>query len=72
MTEPTKKAKDYGGGFENWFRHQFNRPGVCIELSDVQNTVSPCTDENYKDFYNFVNYEKSSNAIACAMASKNK
>lgn len=72
MTSPTKKAKDYGGGFENWFRHQFDRPGVCIELSDVENVVSPCGNENYKDFNKFVNYEKSSNAIAAAMVSSNK
>lgn len=72
MTSPTKKAKDYGGGFENWFRHQFDKPGVCIELSDVENIVLPCGSENYKDFDNFVNYEKSSNAIAAAMASSNK
>ena len=72
MTQPTKKAKDYGGGFENWFRHQFNRPGVCIELSDVENTVLPCGSQNYINFNKFVNYEKSSNAIAAAMASSNK
>lgn len=72
MTEPTEKAKDYGGGFENWFRHQFDRPGVCIELSDVENVVFPCGSENYKSFNKFVNYEKSSNAIAAAMASSNK
>lgn len=72
MTNPTKKAKDYGGGFENWFRHQFNRPGVCIELSDTENIVEPCGIENYTDFNSFVNYEKSSNAIAAAMASTNK
>ncbi len=72
MTTPTKKAKDYGGGFENWFRHQFDRPGVCIELSDNKNIVEPCGNENYKDFDNFVNYSQSSNAIAAAMVSKNK
>ncbi len=72
ITEPTKKAKDYGGGFENWFRHQFNRPGVCIELSDVKNIIKPCGNENYKKFNDFVNYEKSSNAIAAAMVSTNK
>lgn len=72
MTSPTKKAKDYGGGFENWFRHQFNRPGVCIELSDVENIVMPCGKENYRSFNNFVNYQQSSNAIAAAMASSNK
>lgn len=72
MTSPTKKAKDYGGGFENWFRHTFDRPGVCIELSDVENTVFPCGSQNYKNFDEFVNYIQSSNAIAAAMASTNK
>lgn len=72
MTSPTKKAKDYGGGFENWFRHQFDRPGICIELSDVENIVKPCGSENYKNFNEFVNYEKSSNAIVVAMVSTNK
>ncbi len=71
MTEPTKKAKDYGGGFENWFRHTYERPGVCIELSDNINIIEPCGNENYKDFDSFVNYEHSSNAIAAAMQSKN-
>jgi len=72
MTEPTQKPKDYGGGFENWFRHTFDRPGVCIELSDNINIIEPCTNKNYKNFDSFVNYEKSSNAIAAAMASTNK
>ena len=72
MTKPTKNPKDYGGGFENWFRHTFNKPGVCIELSDAKNTVLPCGDQNYKDFEGFVNYSQSSYAIAAAMASTNK
>ncbi len=72
MTNPTKKAKDYGGGFENWFRHQFDRPGICIELADNQNIIKPCGNENYKNFDNFVNYTQSSNAIAAAMVSTNK
>lgn len=72
IMEPTKKAKDYGGGFENWFRHQFNCPGVCVELSNIENIIEPCGSENYTDFNSFVNYENSSNAIAAAMASTNK
>lgn len=72
MLEPTKEAKDYGGGFENWFRHQFNRPGVCVELSDIENIIEPCGSENYTDFNSFVNYKSSSNVIAAAMASTNK
>lgn len=31
----TKNANGYGGGFENWFRHEYNRPALCIELTSV-------------------------------------
>lgn len=72
MTEPTLKPTDYGGGFENWFRHTYNRPGVCIELSDISNIVSPCDNKNYKNFDGFVNFQESKYAIAAAMASTNK
>ena len=72
MTQPTKSATSYGGGFENWFRHTYNKPGVCVELSDVDNTVKPLGNANYKDFDGFVNYRYSKYAIAAAMASANK
>ncbi|MGN0551316.1 MAG: Ig-like domain-containing protein [Acutalibacteraceae bacterium] len=35
---------DYGGGFENWFRQEFNRPGFCVEL--VSSNVPSPTDIN--------------------------
>ncbi len=69
MTEPTFKANSYGGGFENWFRHTYSRPGQCIELSDYTNIISPCDNKNYKDFNGFVNYEQSKFALAAAMQS---
>ena len=72
LPEPTKKAKDYGGGFENWFRHTYSRPGVCIELSENENKILPLGNENYKDFSKFVNYPLTANALAAAMASQNK
>lgn len=72
VEKPTEKAKDYGGGFENWFRHTYNRPGICIELSENENKILPCGDENYIDFEGFVNYTQTSNAIAAAMVSENK
>lgn len=72
VTEPTEKAEDYGGGFENWFRHTYDRAGVCVELGDYKNKIKPCGDENYADFEGFVNYEKSSFAIAAAAVSQNK
>lgn len=32
LVNPTKKAEDYSGGFENWFRCKYRRPALCIEL----------------------------------------
>lgn len=32
------KIKNLGGGFENWFRAEYNRPGFCIELIDPKYT----------------------------------
>ncbi len=68
MTNPTTNPSSYGGGFENWFRHTYNRPGVCIELSDVDNIIKPCNNSNYTDFNSFVDYNNSKYAIAAAMA----
>lgn len=32
LKEPTKRAEDYSGGFENWFRYKYKKPALCIEL----------------------------------------
>ncbi len=72
VTEPTEKPKNYGGGFENWFRHKYNRPGVCIELVNNINIIDPCTAVNYKNFNKITNYDKTKYALAAAMASQNK
>ena len=72
MTEESLKVNNYGGGFENWFRHTYEKPGLCIELSHHTNTVVPRDNTNYKDFNNFVNYEQSKYAIAAALESDNK
>lgn len=32
LITPTKCAKDFSGGFENWFRCEFKRPALCVEL----------------------------------------
>jgi len=32
LISSTKKAEDYSGGFENWFRCRYKRPALCIEL----------------------------------------
>lgn len=72
MPNPTTDPTSYGGGFENWFRHTYNRPGVCIELSDSTNKIQPCDDVNYIDFNTFVNYNSSKYALAAALTSDNK
>ena len=71
LPEPTKKASSYGGGFENWFRHQYSRPGICVELVDVECTIEPCTDENYIEFDTTVNYEKTKYILGAALSSSN-
>lgn len=72
VTEPTKKASSYGGGFENWFRHKYSRPGICVELVDNEIIINPCTKENYVAFNDTVNYEKTKFVIPAALASENK
>ncbi len=71
MLEPTLKATGYGGGFENWFRHTHSKPGLCVELVSVEETIKPCGAENYKDFNSFVNYEKTKYILAAALNSEN-
>ncbi len=29
----TQNVRNYGGGFENWFRSVTNKPGICIEMT---------------------------------------
>lgn len=32
LISPTKKAEDYSGGLENWFRCRYKKPALCLEL----------------------------------------
>ena len=34
----------YGAGFENWFRQDFKRPGLCVELTPTGNGSAPHDD----------------------------
>ena len=72
VTDPTEKASSYGGGFENWFRHKYSKPGLCIELVDNEIIINPCTKENYVNFKGTVNYEKTKFVIPAALACVNK
>lgn len=67
LTNPTVSPNDYGGGFENWFRHTFSRPGFCVELIRNELNVLPLDDSNYNDFYGTVNYGSTVFLLAAAM-----
>jgi len=51
----------WGGGFENWFRYQYNRPGICLEFCRF-NTADP---ETMSKFYtsDMVNWPQSQNLL---------
>ena len=54
----TENAEDYSGGFENWFRHRFKKPALCIELVSVENAPFDlcCSEfEKYTDWQNTKN-----------------
>ncbi len=46
LIDPTKKAEDYSGGFENWFRCRYKRPALCIEL----------VEDEYVSFSDMIKY----------------
>lgn len=41
----TSEPDGYAGGFENWFRSQYKRPGLCIELGLTEYAPSEYTDQ---------------------------
>ncbi len=59
-------VNSYGGGFENWFRQTYKKPGFCVELVPL--------DQNYryeiertKDFNNLTNWSKTKYAFIQGM-----
>lgn len=56
---PTSDEVDgYGGGFENWFRETFNRPGFCVELMPLDIKVTPLSNSNHTYFDTTVRWDK--------------
>ena len=45
--ESTDDVNSFAGGFENWFRYKYNRPGICIELTPSNNSKSPHNDKYF-------------------------
>lgn len=48
----------YGGGFENWFRYQFDKPGICVELVPSGRGFDFNSTSDYKNFDWVTNYSK--------------
>ncbi|HOD02306.1 MAG TPA: M14 family zinc carboxypeptidase, partial [Clostridiales bacterium] len=45
LTNESNDVNSYGGGFENWFRHTYKKPGFCIELISYEHRTSPTTKQ---------------------------
>ena len=43
----TTSANGYGGGFENWFRKEFKKPSVCVELTPGTGGEIPHDPKNF-------------------------
>ena len=37
----TTNVNDYAGGFENWFREAYSKPGLCVETTPSNGTTAP-------------------------------
>ncbi len=57
----------FGGGFENWFRETYKRPGFCLELMPLTETVDPLSDNNHTYFSNTVRWSKSKAVLPLIM-----
>lgn len=51
MFEITEDIQDYAGGLENWFRYEYNRPALCIELVPSSKAYITNTNLNYNAFF---------------------
>ncbi len=60
LCNPTTDKSDYSGGFENWFRYNFRKPGICVEL--VKGDNAPF-DVCCSDFYNLTRWEQTRCAL---------
>ncbi|HZK20901.1 MAG TPA: M14 family zinc carboxypeptidase, partial [Oscillospiraceae bacterium] len=68
LTPESSDVNSYGGGFENWFRHEYKKPGLCVELVSYKYTTSPTDNTDYKDFDKTVNWGVSKYIILEAMS----
>ena len=63
----SEKVEGYGGGFENWFRQQYDRPGLCLELMPLDYFVTPLSDETHSIFSTATRWDLTKKAIPLLM-----
>ncbi len=60
LCKETEDIKSYSGGFENWFRYEFKRPAVCVEL--VNDEDAPF-DLCCREFYTYTDWQNTKNIL---------
>ncbi len=66
ISPSTTTANGYGGGFENWFRQTYNRPGFCVELVPLDRNYR-YEIERTKEFDTLTNWSKTKYAFIQGM-----
>ena len=67
MPSTHSAAGGWAGGFENWFRHQYGKPGICMEFC-YRNTAD---NDTMSRFYtqNMIDWDRSKNLLFGVMDS---
>ena len=66
ISPSTTDVNSYGGGFENWFRQTYKKPGFCVELVPLDRNYR-YEIERTKDFNNLTNWSKTKYAFIQGM-----
>ena len=67
----TVGADKYGGGLENWFRHETGKRAICVELVKTNGGRRAVYEEDcYKSFDESVRWSKTKFTLAVAMSAK--
>jgi hypothetical protein len=65
---PTSKdVNGYGGGFENWFRQTYKKPGLCVELMPLTVNVTGTSDGNHQNFSSSVRWSSTYQVLPLLM-----
>lgn len=63
----TTNVNDYAGGFENWFRYTYQRPGICVELMPTYYSITGSSSGNEQNFDNVVRWSSTKYLFALTM-----